>query len=230
MAKRFAVIGLGHFGHELAIGLTEKGSEVLAIDSSLDRLEEIKDKVTHTVRLDATDEKALRNQGIEDFDAVVVAIGDDFEATLLTVAVLQQIGIKRIIVRGTTPVHERILDHLEIAEIILPEVEAARRLADSLVLESVLDTFSVSSDHAIVEAPAPETLIGKSLRELRLPQEYHVSLVTIKRARRQPGLLGMRTKTVEVIVGIPTAETVIERGDILLVFGSRKAIERMLKT
>src|SRR3989304_2894696 len=105
MERKFAVIGLGHFGEHLAVELAQKGAEVLAIDEELERLEAIKDKVTHAVRLDATDEKALLSQGLQDFDAVIVGIGDDFEAALLTVAMLQRIDAKRIIVRATTSIH-----------------------------------------------------------------------------------------------------------------------------
>ncbi|MCK5573225.1 MAG: TrkA family potassium uptake protein, partial [Bacteroidetes bacterium] len=157
MAKKFAVIGLGHFGSQLAAELAAKGAEVLAIDDDLDRVDDIKDKVTYTVRLDATDESALRSQGIGEFDAVVVGIGDDFESTLLAVAMLQQVGVKRIIARATSSVHERILQHLGLSEVVLPSVEAAERLANSLLFEKVVDSFALSTDYTIVEAPAPDS-------------------------------------------------------------------------
>jgi len=116
MARHFAVIGLGHFGSSLAVELSSRNAEVLAIDNDIERLDDIKDRVAHTIRLDATEEKALRGLGLQEMDGVIVAIGDDFEATLLTVTQLQQLEIKRIIVRATTEVHERILSHLGITE------------------------------------------------------------------------------------------------------------------
>jgi len=230
MTKKFAVIGLGHFGTDLALRLAEKGAEVLAIDENLEKLDDIKDRVTHTVCLDATEERALRAQGLHEFDAVVVGIGDDFEATLLTVAMLQQIGVKRIIVRATTETHERILNHLGIKETILPAVEAADRLANSLMFERVVDSFELSSDFTIVEVAAPEALIGQSLQKLDLQKELGVSLITIKRTEKRKGTLGLGSRTVERVLGIPTPETTIERGDVLVVFGNKKDIERILRS
>lgn len=230
MTKKFAVIGLGHFGTDLAVGLAQKGAEVLAIDQDLEKLDDIKDRVTHTVRLDATEEKALLTQGLDEFDAVIVGIGDDFEATLLTVAMLQQIEVKRIIVRGTTTVHERILNHLGIKEVILPATEAAERLANTLMFERVVDSFELSSDFTIMEVAAPESFIGRSLQELELQQQFGASLITIKRTEKKPGLLGIGARTVERILGIPSPTTTVERGDVLIVFGKKKDIERILKS
>jgi trk system potassium uptake protein TrkA len=190
MTKKVAVIGVGNFGAHLAVTLAKQGAEVLAIDSSMDRLEDVKDKVTYTVRLDSTEEKALREQGLTELDAVIVAIGDDFEATLLTIVALQNIGVKRIIARATTKTHERILHHLGIEEVISPAVEAAERLADSLMYRGVIDSLELSSDYSIVEVSAPEAFIGKSLGELQLRETFDVNLITIKRIEQEPRLLG----------------------------------------
>ncbi|MEX2117484.1 MAG: TrkA family potassium uptake protein, partial [Bacteroidota bacterium] len=181
MAKKIAVIGLGHFGFELATELGEKGAEVLALDDDMERLDDIKDRVAHTVCLDSTEEKAMRGQGLEEFDAVVVAIGDEFEATLMTVAVLQTLKIKRIIVRATTEMHKKILSHLGVREIILPAVEAAGRLANSLLFERIIDSFSLSSDFTIMEVNAPVRFHGKTIEAVDIPGKHSVTLITIKR-------------------------------------------------
>jgi trk system potassium uptake protein TrkA len=227
MTKKVAVIGIGNFGAHLAVTLAKQGAEVLAIDSSMDRLEDIKDKVTYTVRLDSTEEKALRDQGLTELDAVIVAIGDDFEATLLTIVALQNIGVKRIIARATTKTHERILRHLGIEEVISPAVEAAERLADSLMYRGVIDSLELSSDYSIVEVSAPEAFIGKSLGELQLRENFDVNLITIKRVEQEPRLLGLRSRTVEKILGIPTPDMVVQRGDVLVLFATKPAISRM---
>lgn len=230
MGKRIAVIGLGTFGAHLAGTLAAGGAEVLAMDRDAARLDDVRDRVALALRLDATDEKALRSQKLDDFDAVVLAIPDDFETTLLAYSVLQQMAVRRIVVAATTPVHERILDALGVKETILPDVEAAQRLGDSLLLESALGAFSVSSDYSIVEVPAPEPFLGKDLAFLRIPDAYGVSVVTVKRMRKQVGFFGLRQKTVVDILGIPKPGTTIERGDKLLVFGRRQDIEKMLKS
>jgi trk system potassium uptake protein TrkA len=229
MAKKFAVIGLGVFGSHLAIKLAEHGAEVLAIDSNYDKLENIKELVTLTVKLDSTDKIALKNQQLDEFDAVIVGIGDDFEASILTTAILQQIGVKRIIVRGTTSIHKKIFNHLEIEEIILPAEEAAERLAESLAIDKVIGSFMITSEYVIVEAKTPQSLLGKSLRELNLPNNRNVSLVTIKKIEAKNKLLGIGKKTVEKVIGIPKPDTIIEAEDILILFGKKKDIENLLK-
>jgi len=228
MARRFAIIGLGHFGSSLAAALSSRDAEVLAIDNSIERLDDVKDHVAHTIRLDATEERALRGLGLQEMDGVVVAIGDDFEATLLTVSQLQKLGIHRIIVRATTPVHERILDHLGITEIILPSVETAERLSNSLMMEGVVNSLALGSDYTIMEVNAPEWMLGISLQELRIREKFEVSLVTIKRDETRRGPLGIGRRTARTVIGVPLPITVVERGDTLVLFGTEKQIQKML--
>jgi len=228
MARRFAIIGLGHFGSSLAAAPSSRDAEVLAIDNSIERLDDVKDHVAHTIRLDATEERALRGLGLQEMDGVVVAIGDDFEATLLTVSQLQKLGIHRIIVRATTPVHERILDHLGITEIILPSVETAERLSNSLMMEGVVNSLALGSDYTIMEVNAPEWMLGISLQELRIREKFEVSLVTIKRDETRRGPLGFGRRTARTVIGVPLPTTVVERGDTLVLFGTEKQIQKML--
>ncbi|MBP1655965.1 MAG: TrkA-N domain protein, partial [Bacteroidetes bacterium] len=189
---------------------------------------DVKDHVAHTIRLDATEERALRGLGLQEMDGVVVAIGDDFEATLLTVSQLQKLGIHRIIVRATTPVHERILDHLGITEIILPSVETAERLSNSLMMEGVVNSLALGSDYTIMEVNAPEWMLGISLQELRIREKFEVSLVTIKRDETRRGPLGFGRRTARTVIGVPLPTTVVERGDTLVLFGTEKQIQKML--
>jgi trk system potassium uptake protein TrkA len=229
MPKRIAVIGLGYFGEQLALLLAERGAEVLAVDCSMDRLDDVKDRVTQAICLDATERKALGSLGLEKFDAVVVGIGDDFEATLLTIGVLQDLRVPRIIARGTSPAHERILQHLGIREIIMPAVEAAERLSKTLMVEGVVDSVELPSDFTIMEMTAPDWMVGRRLNGMRLHEDYRVSLVTIIRDIERPALFGFGRKTVRTSVGIPDGTTEIERGDLLVVFGKEKDITRMAR-
>lgn len=227
MAKKYAVIGLGSFGEHLAVELTRHGAEVLAIDSDMEKLDDVKDRVAHTVRLDSTEERPMREQGLDDMDGVIVGLRDNFEAELLTVSVLQQIGVKRVIVIATSTTHERILNHLGIKEVVLPAVEAADRLATSLMFEQVLDSFAVSSDHSIAEITAPDSFIGQTVLKLDLRTRFEISLITIKRIAITTDLLGLRKRETETSIGVPTPGTTIERGDILVVFGSKDAIKKI---
>ena len=227
MAKKFAVIGLGSFGARVASELTRHGAEVLAIDLDIEKLDDVKDRVAHAVRLDSTEEKPMREQGLEEMDGVVLGLRDNFEAELLTISVLQQIGVKRIIVIATSPTHERILNHLGINEVVLPAIEAADRLSTSLMFEQVLDSFSVTTDYSIAEIAAPDDFIGQTVQQLDLRTRYEISLITIKRMGTSTDLLGLRTRRVETIIGVPAATTTIERGDVLVVFGSKNAINHV---
>ncbi|MDP3442094.1 MAG: TrkA family potassium uptake protein [Ignavibacteria bacterium] len=229
MSKKFAIIGLGHFGGFLANFLEEKGAEVLAIDSDMNKLEDVKEMVTRAVRLDSTDEKALRTQDLSEYDAVIVGMGDDFEASILTVSILQIIGVKRIIVRATTEITKRILSNLGIKEIILPTEEAAMRVANTLMMDKVINSVLLESDYSIVEMITPIEFTGKTLQQLDLPKNYKVNIVTIKRKVTQSKLLGFGEETFEQIVGIPNGETKIEKDDVLLVFGEEKSIRKLLK-
>ncbi len=230
MARKFAVIGLGRFGAHLARRLAEQGAEVLAIDVDMARIDAVKDHVTHAVRLDATDGKALATQNLQEFDAVVVAIGEGIEANLLAVAALQEIGVQRIIVRANFETHARILQHMGIDEIVLPHQDTAERLARSLMVTGVIDTFQLSEDYEILEVAAPERFVGKTLAELNLRQRFGVNVITIKRFRMQPQLLGLRRRQVTEILGTPLPDTVITAGDRLIVFGRRQDIQRMLQS
>jgi trk system potassium uptake protein TrkA len=227
MPKKIAVIGLGYFGEQLAILLTERGAEVLAVDSSMDRLDDVKDRVAQAICLDATEHKAMAALGLDSFDAVVVGMGDDFEATLLTISVLQELRVPRIIARGTSPTHERILQHVGIREIIMPAVEAAERLSKTLMVEGVVDSVQLPSDFTLMEITAPDWMVGKALQSMRLREDYSVSLVTIIRDLERPAFLGFGRKTVRTSVGIPEPSTEVERGDLLVVFGKEKDITRM---
>ncbi len=230
MKKQFAVIGLGNFGSQLAIELCRRGAEVLAIDESLEAVEDVKDHVTHAVRLDATEEAALAEQQMDRFDAVIVSFGVEFETSLLTVMLLKQLKVKRIIVRATTVRHEKILNLLDIEEVILPVTEAVQRLSTSLLTSRLVESLSFSGDYALAEVPAPEAVIGKNVTEAGFGTTFNLLLVTIMRTRRHVRFFGVGTKISQDLMGIPEPGTIIERGDILIVFGKRGDLEEFAKT
>lgn len=229
MNKKIAVIGLGHFGQYLSAKLSQLGAEVLAIDKDHEKLAHIKDLVTQTVCLDSCDEKVLLAQGLDEFDAIVIALRDNFEDTLLTITNLQKLKVKRIIVRATTDRHHQILEYLGVSEVILPEEEAAHRLGHSLTMENIIDSFTLEDDYTIIEAETPGEYVGKSLRELSLRKNVGVSLITIRRSQFKKGIFGFGKGKVDRIIGIPSPETIIERGDILVVFGPEKKIRSLFQ-
>ena len=206
MAKRtFAVIGLGRFGAAMATTLSQLGHEVIGIDGSDDRVTALADQVSQTVRLDATDERALRASGIQDVDVAVVSIGEN------------------IVAKAVTPLHGRILEKLGVTRVVFPEREMAVRLAHSLVIPNVLDYIELSGDFSIVEVPSPAEFFGKTLREIGLRARFGLTTIAIKRANTRPG---------EVAMVSPGPDDVVHPGDVLALLGSNEKlgrIEEMLK-
>ncbi|MBE0644079.1 MAG: TrkA family potassium uptake protein [Bacteroidetes bacterium] len=225
MVKRFAVIGLGYFGSNLAREMTRQGAEVIAIDNTMTKIEEIKDEVAYAVRLDSTDEKTLRNQGLEDLDGVIVSIGEDFESALLTCVLLLEFGCKNLIVKSTSPIHTRIFKSVGVHTVVAPDLAIAERLAISLVSTTILDTIPLTEEYSIIQIRAPQFMVGQTLQGLDLRREYDVNLITIKRTLRAPdGGDGP-----DMIIGVPRPDTKIEKNDIIILMGSRKSIERLVK-
>jgi trk system potassium uptake protein len=224
MVKRFAVIGLGYFGSNLARELSRQGAEVIAIDNTLGKIEEIKDDVAYAVRLDSTDERTLRNQGLEDLDGVIVSIGEEFENALLTCVLLLEFGCRNVIVKSTSPIHTRIFKSIGVHTIISPDLAVAERLAVSLVSRSILDTIPLTDEYSIMQIRAPRFMVGQTLLGLDLRAKYDVNLITIKRLLPAPD-----GGTHETIIGVPRPDSRIEKDDILILMGSPGSIGRLVK-
>jgi trk system potassium uptake protein TrkA len=222
--NRFAVIGLGQFGNAIAQKLSQRGAEVLAIDMDEDVVEEIKDDVAFAVALDSTDKKALRSQNIQDMDGVVVAIGQNFEALLLTTVMLQELNVKRLIARANDLQQRRILEKIGITEILSPEEEVASIVAERLTNPSILSSLILPDDYEIVELKTPPGIANRTLEDINLRAKYRLNLITIKREYEE-NQKGMVVKRMHIL-GVPESSTVIYFTDILVLFGTTTDIER----
>ncbi|HAW08785.1 MAG TPA: hypothetical protein DCW42_06410 [Bacteroidetes bacterium] len=225
--KKFCVIGLGYFGSNLARSLTKNGAEVLAIDKDIRRVEEVQDEVAVAVMLDSTDKDALRSQGVQDFDAVIVAIGEGFENSIITTSILQELGVKNIYNRMVSKLHARILHLLGIENILLPEAEAADHLARRLVMPGLIDSFPLSSTHSIFIVKVPKKFIGKTIRESNTRIEYNLNVVTIKKLssvfNQTPDSLYEAETT-----GVPDPSYRFEENDLVVLFGNEKDVRNFL--
>jgi len=226
--KKFCVIGLGYFGLNLALSLSEHGAEVLAVDISLDRVDLLKDRVTHAVAMDTTDEKALKSLGLKDMDAVIVAIGENFESSLTTTALLQEIGVKKIYNRITSSIHERLLKLMNIEELLVPEAEAAENLTKRLMIPGLLDSLSIANEFGIFEIKTPKLFIGQKLIDIKLREKYSLNLITIKRSQHESGLLSLGERKKVLVIGIPKPDSIIMEDDILVLFGKEKYVKIIL--
>lgn len=223
---KFCVIGLGYFGYNLAVELSKAGAEVLAVDNHQNKIDEIADKVTLAVCMDTTDINALKSLGLEDMDGVIVAIGEGFEGSIMTTAHLQEIGVKKIYSRVTSKVHGRLLELMDIHELLLPEADAAIQMANKLMNPGLINSLKISNDYSIFEIIVPQKFIGKALIDLNLRENYDMNLVTIKRKTKQSGMF--KSKEVETIIGVPKPNEIFQEGDVLILFGANKNLKELI--
>ncbi|CUU08644.1 trk system potassium uptake protein TrkA [Candidatus Kryptobacter tengchongensis] len=214
--RKFAIIGLGIFGKNLALELAEGDAEVLAIDVNEERINEINHPNITAVKLDSTDVRELERFGLKDMDAVIVTIGENFEALLLTCVLLKELVTNRIIARATEEIHKKILKSIEIKEedIISPEEEVAKRLSKLLLSDGFIEFFEITKDYEIAWIKAPESFVGKTIRELELRKNYNLLLVTVIKNKKP--------------IGVPDPDTKIDPEDELLIFGKDKDIKKII--
>lgn len=213
-AKQFAVIGIGRFGASVATTLYEMGHDVLAIDSSEAKVEGIVDKVTHAVVADSTSETALRSLGISNFDVVIVSIGQDIQASILTTLVLKELGVNYIVAKARTALHGKVLQKIGADRIVFPERDMGIRVANNLMATNVLDFIELSPDYSIVEIIAPEDMHGKSLRDLDLRAKHGVNVLAIRSADKKINVS-------------PAASDRLQAGDVLIVVGENEKIANL---
>jgi trk system potassium uptake protein TrkA len=217
--KRFAVIGLGRFGQKLAIALAMSGAEVIAIDKNRDQIELLADQVSHAVRLDSTDEEALKAQGVDKVDVAIIGIGQStggFEAAILTVVNLRQMGIKQIYARAEDLIAGEVFSKVGATEVIYPEIESAQRWAYKLIAPQIGEKIDFAEGYSLARIKAPPSFDGRTVMDLQLRQKYNVNLVLIKRGENVRKVKGEKGK----IINVPMPSTVIYQDDILMVAGS----------
>ena len=223
--KSFAVFGLGSFGSEVCRVLGEKGARVLAFDNRPEPLEKIRDAVTEASVLDASDEDAMMRTPLEGVDVAIVAIGEDIEASILTTALLKNIGVPFIVARASSDIHDRVLRMVGATEVINLEIEEGRRVASRLLATEAVDTISVTDDYSIVEFPVPESMVGKSLEKLNLRKERQVNVIAIERFESAFDGEGNPAREERMI--LPDKDDILMRGDVLIVVGRNTDIEAL---
>lgn len=170
------VIGLGRVGSQVAITLTQLGHEVLALDRDPKVVQSLSQQLTHVVQTDSTDETALRQLGVPDFERVMVALGTAVEASLLTVLALTEIGVTEIWARASSNAHAKILNSMGVAHVIFPEAAMGQRIGHLLV-SRMLDFVEIGADFALAKARVPGDMVGRSVAELCLWERYGISLI-----------------------------------------------------
>lgn len=180
MSKQFAVIGMGRFGSSVARTLYEMDYEVMGIDEDEERINEHIQNVTHAVAADSTDEMALREIGIRNFDVVVVAIGNDIQASILTTLILKEMGVKKIVAKAQNERHGQVLYKVGADRVVFPERDMGVRVAHNLISANVLDFIELAEDYSVAEVVVANSMVGKTLRQLDVRARYGVNVIAIK--------------------------------------------------
>ncbi|WP_026632444.1 potassium channel family protein [Dyadobacter alkalitolerans] len=223
---KYIIFGLGSFGKSLAIRLTELGHETIGVDSNMQKVEQLKERITHTVCMDCTDRNAVSSLPFKDADSVIVAIGEDEGASLLATALLKQLGVKKIIGRVVSDLQKTVLEAMQIEEYILPEEESAERLAMRLDNSGIVDSFKISEKYSIIETRVPARYIGMSLAQADFTNRYNVIVLTVLTLSK--GSENGLAKIFKKASGIATPNTVMHENEVLVLFGELKDIEKLM--
>lgn len=220
------VIGLGTFGQRLAQKLAEKGIEVLAIDTRAELVEKLKEKVTHAVSLDVTDEKAMRDLNISDVDLAIVAIGENIEKSIMAVAMLRKLGVGRVIARAVNHIHEHVLREIGASEIVKVEEEMGDIIASKIVAPFVLNQYQIAQNFSIVEMKLGKMFAGKALVETKIRQNYALNVVAVQ--RRVPFITDEGKSSFRVEINdSPLPMDIVQEDDILILVGSDKNFNKL---
>lgn len=213
--KSYVVVGLGRFGSEVARQLYNCDCEVLAIDIKSELVQQIAPDVTHAVVGDSRDKEVLRALGVGDFDCAVIAIGDDLAASVLVTMNMKELGVPYLVCKAHDDVHRRVLEKLGADRVVIPEQENAARLAKGLSSPNLLDYIELSEEYSIIELPAPQSWVGKNLKELNVRAKLGVNILAVRRN----GKMDVS----------PSAEFTFADGDVVVVLGDARALKDVQK-
>lgn len=226
---KYIIFGLGNFGASLAEKLTAQGNEVIGVDNSMEKVDHLKERISHTICMDATDEFTVSGLPLKDTDIIVVAIGEDQGANIMVTALLKNLQVKRLISRAINPLHEKVLKAIGVDEIVHPEEETAERWSKKLCLSGVVDSFELGDEYSIVEVNVPEELIGKRIKEVSFRKNYNLLVLTTLKKSEEKAILGRSTNVIKV-QGVASPELLLERDDILVVYGANRDISKLLRS
>lgn len=227
---KFIIIGLGNFGFALAVKLAQLGHEVIGVDKQMEKIEAIKDKITHAICMDCSYEAAVNSLPLKNTDVVIIAIGEDVGANLLTTALIKKMNVPRLISRSISVIHETILESMKITDIVRPEVETAERWSKKLTTTGMVDSFELTDQHSVVEVVIHGKFVGKTIQEIGFNKDYNVIVLTIMKRIKEDNQLDVLKHTPKYkIEGIAKAETVLNEGDIMVLYGNNDDISNLLE-
>ena len=213
MKKSFLVIGAGRFGTSVARTLSTLGHDVMVVDNDEAIVQSISSEFTDAVTADVTSEVSLKAIGVRDFDAVVLAIGFDIQASIMAAILLVELEAKYIVAKAQTDLHGKVLNKVGVNRVVYPERDMGHKIARSLIAPTIIDMIELSDDYSVVEVTAPDEMVGKTLVGLDLRARYGISVIALRRNS------GGKT------VISPAAEDTIEANDIIVAIGENKHLK-----
>lgn len=226
--RQFAVIGMGRFGYKVAEVLAKKGASVIAIDRRQDLVEKISDFVTKAIQIDSTNEQALLASGIKEVDVVIISIGENVESSVLTTALVKNIGINEIISRACTSLHAQILKMVGATRVVFPEEDMGVRVANSVLSPGILEYLELGADYTLAEIEAKKEWIDSTINVWDAKNKFGVNVLIIKRKIVEAGEKEEEAKEKEIKL-LPTSHYKIEEGDVFVILGDKKDIEAFEK-
>lgn len=213
--KSFLVIGMGRFGSAVAIELYTLGHEVLVIDTSEEIINQIADRVTHSMIGDAKDISVLQNIGVRNFDSIVVAIAEKLEDSILITLQLKELGAQHIICKARNEPHAKVLSLVGADRVIMPEVDMGKRLAQHMSQSNIIDFIELSPDYSIMELPAPKSWTNRSISDLNVRNKFGVTILAIQ------------SHDTNIINSTPTADFIFKNGDKIVAVGTNMDLQAL---
>lgn len=208
--KQFAVLGLGRFGAGLAEELFKLGHEVMVVDKSEEKINNISAKVTHAIQGDITSEDVLKSLGFTNFDEVIVASSQNIQSSLMACLLLKEQGVKKLVAKAGTELHGKVLAKIGVDTVVFPERDMATKLAQSMTSASIVDFIELSEEFNIAELGVPDAVIGFTLQKANIREKYGLNVLAII--------------TSEGTNLTPKASDVLKKGDKIVVIGSKESI------
>jgi trk system potassium uptake protein TrkA len=225
---KYIIIGLGNFGGSIAQKLTLMGHEVIGVDNDMNKVDALRESITHVISLNSTDQHAVKNLPLSDTDVVMVCIGEDEGANIMATAIMKKMNVKRLISRAVNDIHQTVLEAMGVDEIIHPEEETADRWAKKLNMTGIIDSFEITGEYSIIEAKVPKRYVGQTILDSGIRKKYKVLILTTIKLIDGKNDLGSDKKKRQ-IQGVASYNTVLEANDIMVLFGKLTDIERLLE-
>ena len=226
---KYIVIGLGYFGSNLASNLTTMGHEVIGIDNHSARLDELKDSITTVMKMDSTSINAIKSLPLNDTDAVIVTIGEDVGASILTLSILKNLKVKRIIGRAINQLHQNILNQIGIEEVVLPLEESAKHVSSMLQIKDTIRLTEINDEYAIAEILVPKKYVCHCLETVDIENRFDLKLVAVKTPPAEGLLSSIFRRDYKVDLSY-NATFLLRENDILVLAGKITEIKKFIES